>query len=121
MNSNSLDNLPLHRRLRDARRAKSLTQSQLAAQVGCQQSALSMLESGKMDALASSTISKIAEILEISLESEDGSERKQTVAGGLRICANNHCPSNVPYQVGDEILFWPRPQSGGANHCVFCG
>ncbi|NLF84675.1 MAG: helix-turn-helix transcriptional regulator, partial [Lentisphaerae bacterium] len=32
--------LPLHRRLRDARRAQGLTQSALAAQAGCKQSAL---------------------------------------------------------------------------------
>ncbi len=118
-----IQNLPLYRRLRDARRAKALTQSELARQAGCQQSAISMLERGKMDALAHSTVAKIAEILgvEIAAEAKDAPV-VPAVRAGRPLCPNEECPSNVPYHVNGEILFWPRPQPTPADrHCAYCG
>ena len=116
--------LPLHRRLRDARRAQGLTQSALAAQAGCKQSALSMMESGRMEALARGTIEKIAGILEVPLDPETApaAAAHAASAAGRAVCPNGECPSNVPFFVGGELIFWPRRQPApGGRHCAFCG
>lgn len=116
--------LPLHRRLRDARRAKGLTQSALAAQAGCKQSALSMMESGRMEALARGTIEKIAGLLEVSLDPGAGAGTAAPAApsAGRAVCPNGECPSNVPFVVNGELVFWPRRQPApGGRHCAFCG
>jgi len=116
--------LPLHRRLRDARRAQGLTQSALAAQAGCKQSALSMMESGRMEALARGTIEKIAAVLDVPLDPETAPAAAAAAApaSGRAFCPNGECPSNVPFAVDGEILFWPRRQpSPGGRHCAYCG
>lgn len=115
--------LPLHRQLRDARRTAGLTQAALAARVGCMQSAVSMMESGRMDALARPTLEKIAEILGVALPGAD--ERGGTVGtlppSGARFCPNSECPSNYPYLVGGDLLFLPRPVAAAGAHCPLCG
>lgn len=118
------NNLPLHRRLRDARRARGLTQSALAEQAGCKQSALSMMESGRMEALARGTIEKLAGILEVPLDPEAAPAAVVSAAptAGRAVCPNGDCPSNVPFVVDGELIFWPRRQPApGGRHCAFCG
>ncbi len=116
---------PLFRRLRDARRARGLTQSVLAEQAGCKQSALSMMESGRMDALAGGTVAKIAEILGVAYSPaprDTPETRPAPPPAGRPICPNGACPSNVPFVVDGELLFWPRRQPAPAGrHCAFCG
>jgi transcriptional regulator with XRE-family HTH domain len=115
---------PLYRRLRNARRARGLTQCALAEQAGCKQSALSMMESGRMEALARGTIEKIAGILDVALEPESnpGAAGAEPSPAGRAICPNGDCPSNVPFVVNGERLFWPRRQPAPiGRHCVFCG
>ena len=119
-----LSSLPLHRRLRDARRARGLTQSALAEQAGCKQSALSLMESGRMEALARGTVEKIAAILEVSLDPASAPAPSAPAAppAGRAFCPNGGCPSNVPLVVDGELVFWPRRQPApGWRHCVFCG
>ncbi|NLF21668.1 MAG: helix-turn-helix transcriptional regulator [Lentisphaerae bacterium] len=119
------DDLPLFRRLRNARRARGLTQSALAAQAGCTQSALSMMETGRMDALARPTLAKVAELLGVPLDPEPGTAVPAATAAasaGRAFCPGCDCPSNVPLAVNGEIILWPRPQPGGGRrHCAFCG
>ncbi len=125
MSLTDTDNLiPLHRRLRAARRAHGLTQSALAAEAGCQQSALSMMERGKVDALAHPTLVKIAELLGVELDPVEEQRTTPVVmaGGGRAICTNSDCPANVPYLAGDELLLWPREQpTPGGNYCAWCG
>lgn len=117
--------LPLHRRLRDARRSRGLTQSALAEQAGCKQSALSLMESGRTEALARGTVEKIAAILGVTLDPATDTAAAAPApppTAGHAVCPNGECPSNVPYVVDGELLFWPRRQpSPGGQHCVFCG
>jgi hypothetical protein len=41
---------------------------------------------------------------------------------GRSICPNGDCPSNVPFVVDGELIFWPRRQpTPGGRHCAFCG
>ena len=55
-------------KLRDARRAAKLSQSELAAEVGCKQSALSMFEQGDGTKLNDAVIGKLAKKFGVSLE-----------------------------------------------------
>ena len=109
----------LGRLLREARRRLGLTQVALAREVGCQQSALSMLEGGRRDAVAQATLAKLASRLGVALP---GDVPTAAFEAGGGFCPNPECPANVPYTVGDEILFWPRASGAlGATHCVSCG
>ncbi len=115
--------IPLHRRLRDARRSQGMTQSELAGRIGCKQSAISMLESGRSEALARPAVEKMAEILGVELDSEESCGASVTpTAGAHGICPQSECPSNVPFAVHGDLLLWPRPQPvPGGRHCAYCG
>ena len=106
------------RQLARARREKGLTQSALAQAVGCKQSAISMLESGQPEKLSQEAVAKIAVILEVSLDAPSAILNPLTT-----YCPSAACPSNVPYAVAGELLFWPRPQpaAAGGKHCAYCG
>lgn len=106
-----------------ARRRKGCTQSALANVVGCKQSAVSMFESGQIEKISAETIEKIAEFLGIELPKAESAEEVAplqvlpTVLKGF--CPQFSCPSNIPYEVGGRVLFWPRLANG--NRCAFCG
>lgn len=114
------------RLLARSRRDKGMTQSALAQAVGCKQSAISMLESGQPEKLSQEAVEKIAKLLGVTLETPPGApaadprDLAAPAAGGF--CPSAACPSNVPYVVQGDLLFWPRLQpvaSGG--RCAFCG
>lgn len=114
------------RLLARARRDKGLTQSALAQAVGCKQSAVSMLECGQPAKLSQEAVDKIAAVLGVALEpvSEAAAvpAAALSLAGRQGYCPSAACPSNVPYAVTGELLFWPRPQAAAAGRrCVFCG
>ncbi len=112
--------LPLHKRLASARRAQGIAQSALAKQAGCTQAAVSMMENGKVDALSRETIVKIAEILKVELDNSAAPAVAVPVVGAA-VCPNGDCPSNVPFAVGGQLVFWPKSQPSGAKFCAFCG
>lgn len=110
--------------LREARRAKGLTQAQLAQRVGCQQSAVSMMESGRTTALASETLARIALALGVALghEASAPATADATPTSGRAFCMDPECPSNIPFVVSGALVFWPRPQPvAGGRHCAHCG
>ncbi len=114
---------PLFRRLKQARKDKGLTQSELAAQAGCTQSALSMMETGKVDAIARPTLEKVAEILGVPL-GEDAAAKAPSAScfPSGSCCPNGDCPSNVPFVSGGELAFWPRRQpTPSGRYCAYCG
>ena len=53
----------LHKILRRARIDAGLTQAALAAQVGCTQSAISMMEAGRQEVLSKESLVKLAKIV----------------------------------------------------------
>lgn len=126
--------LPIGKIFRDARRAKRLTGMQLAQMTGCTQSAISQFEGGKTTALRQDTIEKIAKVLGVTLpkQSAQADNIEQAIgstptAQAPRIaeaafCPNSECPSNLPYMVGDELIFHPRRQPNpAAAFCPWCG
>jgi transcriptional regulator with XRE-family HTH domain len=105
------------KQIAQARREKGLTQTALAAEVGCKQSAISMLEAGQASKLSKENIEKIAAVLGLTILT---SAPKMIPAIGTAqgFCPNALCPSNTPYLVQDQLIFHPRLQHG--KHCAFC-
>ena len=118
-------------RFAEARRAKGLRQTELAARVGCTQSALSMFESGQPTKLSEETVKKLAEFLRVPLVEEvsspivvptNGSHESLNVVHGF--CPNCQCPSNVPYVVDGRLFYRPSrtvASPTGGPRCTQCG
>lgn len=113
----------LHIQLRDARRAQGWSQSALAAEVGCKQSAISMMEGGRTDALAQDKLQAIATLLGVSLEPAPATAAALALPV-LKVCPVAECPSNMPYVAGGQLHFLPLPvraPAEDATRCGYCG
>jgi transcriptional regulator with XRE-family HTH domain len=111
--------LPLEicKQIAQTRREKGLTQSALAQEVGCKQSAISMLEAGQPSKLSKENIEKIASALGLTLQT---AQTKLVSSCGEKkgFCPNAQCPSNTPYVVQGQLVFQPRLQQ--EKHCAYC-
>lgn len=121
-----MQNIPktVCQKFRDARRAQRLTQAELAAEIGCQQAALSMFESGKMTKLSEEYVVKLAARLKLDLASliaddqvDDTASAGSVLSAGY--CPDFQCPSNVSYRVGERTFFRITLQKG--VYCAHCG
>ena len=118
-------------RFAEARRGKGLRQTELAAQVGCTQSALSMFESGQPTKLSEETVKKLSEFLGVPLQEEMSSMLAMPTIGlpePLNVihgfCPNCQCPSNVPYVVEGRLFYRPSRRVAsptGGVRCTQCG
>ena len=117
---------------RDARRERGLSQSALAHEVGCKQSALSMFEGGDGTKLNDEVIARIAEKFGLDLPSSTSdasgggtlpvSSRIDGEARGF--CPNPNCPSNRKYEVDGRVFIRPnREECDPVNgkYCAVCG
>ena len=117
------------RRFKEARKAKGLSQSSLAVEVGCKQSTISAFENGDATKLSDVTVKKISEVLGVSLEVPKKEEREPQPAAvpGMMVrgyCPDPNCPSNIPYVVGDRLLFKTlreKASPNGGGRCACCG
>ncbi len=119
-------------KIKEARRAAKLSQSVVANEVGCKQSALSMFEQGDGTKLNEDVINKLAQRFGISL-TETAAARTAAapvvaaVAEAVRVrgfCPNAHCPSNKPYEVDGRTLVLPdrlMADPVGGKFCALCG
>ena len=115
-------------RLREARRAAKLSQSELATEVGCKQSALSMFEQGDGTKLNDAVIGKLAKKFGVSLEAsvpESGfTGPVVTVTASRGFCPNPKCPSNAAYAVDGRTFLRPdrtAADPAGGKYCALCG
>ena len=118
-------------RFAEARRAKKLRQTELAARVGCTQSALSMFEGGQPTKLSEETVRKLSEVLEVPLVEEVppiGTLPLPGLVGSVCVvhgfCPNCQCPSNVPYVVDGRLFYRPSRKVAsptGGMRCTQCG
>ena len=115
-------------KLKEARREAGLSQSIVAKEVGCKQSALSMFEQGDGTKLNDEVIKRLAEKFGIKLEETADSltDFSPTQAKSLEkgFCPNPHCPSNHGYKVGDATFLKPTREEAdpaGGKFCVLCG
>lgn len=117
-------------KLRDARRELGISQSELAKEVGCKQSALSMFECGDGTKLNDEVVGKLAEKFGIELPTQASQESSAAVAFTVSsssergFCPNPHCPSNHAYEIDGRIFAKPSrdecdPVFG--KFCALCG
>ena len=115
-----------------ARREAGLTQGQLAVEVGCKQSALSMFEQGDGTKLNDEVIEKLAKKFNLSLTPSVSPAQVNTpplphfptppLHHGF--CPNPHCPTNKEYFVEEIRLFLPDREAAdpvGGKYCAMCG
>ena len=117
------------RKVKESRRSAGLSQSVVAAEVGCKQSALSMFEQGDGTKLNDEVIGKLLKKFGISI-GEEG--EKKAEVGPLPtnpvphtgFCPNPHCPSHMAYEVDGRRLLKPdRVQQDpvAGKYCAICG
>ena len=118
-------------KIKEARRAAKLGQVELAAEVGCKQSALSSFENGDGTKLNDEVINKLAKKFNVELKLVDSSQPSQPsqlsqpskplVRG---FCPNSHCPSNHGYEVDGRLFLRPDREAAdpvGGKFCAVCG
>ena len=113
-------------RVREARRAAGLSQSALAAEVGCKQSALSMFEQGDGTKLSGETIGKL--LKKFGIEASLSKYRVTPVQPPRRsargYCPNPLCPSHQAYNVEGRTFLRPDravQDPVGGKFCAVCG
>ena len=121
------------RNVKSARREAGLTQGELAAEVGCKQSALSMFEQGDGTKLNDEVIEKLAKKFNLSLTPPETTQTPSNPntptpnnpnTHPLAFCPNPHCPSNHEYFVEELRLFLPDREAAdpvGGRYCAMCG
>lgn len=127
--------------VRKARRDAGLSQSALAEKAGCRQSQISAFEAGVPGKITRETALRIAETLGIEPPPEPRAEQEAeagasgagaSMAGLARFgsgaamppesfCPNFECLSNLPYFIGEQLLFLPLPSCGEGARCAVCG
>ena len=118
-----------HTAVLNARLRLHLTQQEVAAQIGCKQSAISGFENGKSGALSNEKIEKFAEIVGVPLPSA----AENAVAAGeqgaveriLAFCPCADCPKGLPAAINGRKVVRPAMVyiDGGLNpsFCKACG
>jgi transcriptional regulator with XRE-family HTH domain len=109
---------------KDARRALGLKQKALAAEIGCQQPALSMFEGGNPTKLSEELVNKLAARLGIDLKkamAKAAAEEREPAAfeAAIGFCPEKECPSNSAYVVCGRTFYRVTLQKG--RYCAHCG
>jgi len=118
--------VPVHVRLRDARRAKGWTQVQLADAIGATQPAISMFEAGAAEALAQEKVNAIADALGIERDLvvvERARRGRPRRSPRLWYCPNPGCLTNLPCVIDGLLRYVPWPVRATAERlrCAYCG
>ena len=120
------------RKIKEARRAAQLSQSVVAAEVGCRQSALSMFEQGDGTKLNDEVVRRLAEKFGVDLKAaeEEAAAPAPAVVGPVFLsnakgfCPNPKCPTNRAYEVDGRTYLLPdraKADPVGGRFCAFCG
>jgi len=122
------------RRLKEARRAAKISQIEVAKEIGCKQSALSMFEQGDGTKLNDVAIRKLAEKFGVDLSRNPKADVSADVAAaapirqaqrkGVGFCPNPKCPSNRAYDVEGSTRYLPDRAAADpvdGKFCAMCG
>ena len=118
------------RKVKESRRNAGLSQSVVAAEVGCKQSALSMFEQGDGTKLNDDVIGKL--LKKFGIKIEDTEAKPEGILPTVAVvpvphtgfCPNPHCPTNKEYFVEGIRLFLPDREASdpvGGKYCAMCG
>ena len=119
-------------KIKEARRAAGLSQSVVAAEVGCKQSALSMFEQGDGTKLNGEVVKRLAEKFNVDLSPKRKDAAAPTpvvfehvhLANAKGFCPNPKCPTNHAYEVDGRSYLLPdraKADPVGGKFCAFCG
>ena len=115
-------------KVRDARKKAGISQSALAAEIGCKQPALSMFEQGDGTKLNDEAIGKLLKKFDIKAEMvNEGETASAAIHADLKdkgYCPNPHCPSHHAYTVEGRRLLRPDREAedpAGGRFCAICG
>ena len=117
------------RKIKEARREAKISQEELAAEVGCKQSAISMFEKGDGTKLNDECIIKLSKKFGIEIstgveEIEPVPARPLVMSPHTGFCPNPECPSNSRYQVEGRLFARPdraAADPAGGRFCAVCG
>ena len=120
--------------VREARKAAKIGQTELALEVGCKQSALSMFESGQPTKLNDEVVGRLLKKFNIKIDdvaAKEASAPRTIVSPSLPVspeikgfCPNPKCPSNRAYAVEDRTFLLPDRSAAdpvGGRYCAMCG
>ena len=121
------------RKAKEARKQAGLSQSVVAREIGCKQSALSMFEQGDGTKLNREAIENLCRKFSIPLPEQSGN--KASAGSGLAaqifyvshergFCPNPNCPSHQVYEVEGKRFFKPNRNEQdpvGGKFCAVCG
>lgn len=119
-------------KIKSARREAGLSQSEVAAEVGCKQNALSMFEQGQPTKLNDEVVEKLAKKFGIELKEASTPRAIAAPLPALNVpsvpprgfCPNPACPSNHGYLVEGRRLYLPNREEAdpiGGKFCAMCG
>ncbi len=119
---------PLQQAVRSRRRQTRVSQTELGLAVGRTQSAISMWENGRDDALAPDCVQEVTRILGISLEDypslDDSRSVREAVQLTLKYCSQAECLSQIRNRVGPTLILRPKfryAQVSDQTICRECG
>jgi DNA-binding XRE family transcriptional regulator len=114
--------------IKAARREQGISQSELAVEVGCKQSAISAFENGDPTKLSEETVKKLAGRLGVSLEEKKTQMSALADGYGKAVvrgfCPDPNCVSNIPYAVGNRLYYHTTLRGVTAQNgkrCAHCG
>ena len=121
------------RKAREARKQAGLSQSVVAREIGCKQSALSMFEQGDGTKLNREAIENLCRKFSIPLLEQSGNKASAGSSLAAQIfdvshergfCPNPNCPSHQVYEVEGKRFFKPNRNEQdpvGGKFCAVCG
>ncbi len=121
--------------IKAARKAAKLSQSELASEVGCKQSALSMFEQGDGTKLNDDVVKKLATKFGVDIEKKQAPKASAvekpfsvppqfSSAPAKGFCPNPRCPTNHEFEVEGHIRLIPARAEAdpvGGRYCAMCG
>ena len=121
------------RKAREARKQAGLSQSVVAREIGCKQSAFSMFEQGDGTKLNREAIENLCRKFSIPLPEQSGNNASAgsglaaqifNVSRERGFCPNPNCPSHQVYEVEGKRFFKPNRNEQdpvGGKFCAVCG
>lgn len=120
-------------KVREARKKAGLSQSALAREVGCKQSALCAFELGDGTKLNDSVVEALCKKFGVELPKAGAASESAAAApftppasalAAKGFCPNPHCPSHHAYEVEGRRLLRPdraAQDPAGGKFCAVCG